>query len=89
MIGVNLDQGQRQRPKQHEPPWLRRVTKKVEHQRREVNRLQTINRVQGVEITKTQAWLLASYHVPERPIQATWKDAKQKFIAFAANRAYK
>jgi len=83
-VGIKLDQEQRQRPNQQDPPWLHRLTKKLEQQRREVNQLQAIKRGAKCRNNETQARLLAKYHVPERPIQSACEDAKQRLIALAA-----
>ena len=83
-VGIKLDQEQRQRSNQQDPPWLHRLTKKLEQQRREVNQLQTIKRGARLRNKETQARLLAKYHVPERSIQSACEDAKQRLIALAA-----
>ena len=79
MVGVKLD---RQPRPQTDPPWLQRLARKVEQQRREVNQLQAIKR--GEKIKKAQRILL-KYHVgPDRSIKEACEDAKQRLIALAA-----
>ena len=65
-LGIKLDQEQQQKHKLRDPPWLHRLTKKLEQQRREVNQLQTIKRGARCRNKKTRIQLLAKYHVPER-----------------------